>query len=87
MAGLSSLRLVSYNCRGWKLGCQLIYDLGDSFDIMFFYKNIGCLLISYICFIFMMISFPLVCLVWMILSYWDIHLVVVLFTVSFDLSS
>ena len=33
------------------------------------YKNIGCLLISYICFLFM-ISFPLVCLVWMILSYW-----------------
>lgn len=35
MASSSSLRLVSFNCRGWNSGSLLLNDLSDSFDICF----------------------------------------------------
>ena len=35
----STLRLVSYNCRGWNSGCHYLTDFSDSFDICLIQKH------------------------------------------------
>ena len=39
MALSTSLRIVSYNCRGWKSGCHLVRDISDSFDFCFIQEH------------------------------------------------